>query len=231
LPFSPKGSASALLPVKGKPIIEYIVNKLRLVRGVSEIVVVSSGRFYKQFQQWADNCLLACALTVVSSEPKNAKACPGAVSDLVYVLTKQHIDDDILVVGGDNLFSFMLDDFVDFARSRYPQNVIGVYSLNGKLKPKKYGLLKLDEAGRVVDFSEKPASLNGLRLASVCIYFFPKEKLARLYEYQDQMPKAPTIGSYVEWLSRREYVSGYEFEGLWFDIADEDSYTDAVCTF
>jgi len=230
LPFSPKGCASALLPIKGKPIIEYIVNKLQAVNGLSEIIVVSNNRFYEQFQQWADNYVSSWPLTIVNTERKNT-ACPGAIADLVSVLKTRRVDDDILVIGGDNLFSFMLDEFVDFARNCYPQNVIGAYSLNGKLKPKKYGLLKLDETGQVIDFCEKPPVLNGLRLASICIYFFPKEKLDRLYEYQGQAPKTHTIGSYIEWLSRKEGVKGYEFEGSWFDIADDDTYTEAVCTF
>lgn len=230
LSFSPKGTASALLPIKGKPIIEYIVNKLQDIKELNEIIVVSSSRFYKQFQMWADKYVLRQPLTVVNIE-REKTACAGAIVDLVDVLKQQGINDDILVVGGDNLFSFMLDGFIDFAYRCYPQNVIGAYYLNGNLKPKKYGLMKLNETGAVIDFCEKPLVLNGLRLASICIYFFPREKLYRLYEYKNQAPKSHTIGSYIEWLTRKEQVSGYEFEGLWFDIADEDSYAEAVCTF
>ncbi|MCK4810138.1 MAG: nucleotidyltransferase family protein [Candidatus Omnitrophica bacterium] len=226
-----KERAKPLLPIRGKPIIEFIVNKVQLIEEVEEIFIVSNNRFFKQFQQWLDNFNSETPIKLINDGSLNHKDKLGAVKDLAFVCEKENIDDDLLVLGGDNLFSFSLDEFVDFTKKLRPNNVIGVYNLNGKLKANKFGIVKMDNTSKVIEFFEKPNQLNGSQLISTCLYFFPKEKVSLIKEYFQADNDLDKIGSYLEWLSQRDSVYGYTFQGDWFDIGDLDSYTEAVFTF
>ena len=101
-------------------------------------------------------------------------------------------------------------------------------------------MVKLDNTGKVIEFHEKPKHLNGSRLVSMCLYYFPREKLSLIKEYLSKPPLPigervgvrGAIGAYIEWLSRKDAVYGYRFkEGDWLSIRDADAYTEAVCTF
>ncbi|RKY38959.1 MAG: nucleotidyltransferase family protein [Candidatus Omnitrophota bacterium] len=223
--------AKALLPVRNKPIIEFIVKKVQLLKEVDEIFVVTNHRFYGDFKRWQESFFSRIPIEIVDDGSTTLKNKLGAIKDLVFVIEKEEIDDDLLVIGGDNLFDFSLSEFIDFAKEKEFKSLIGVYALNGRLKPTKFGIVKLNEERKVVGFYEKPAKLNGSRIISTCIYFFPKEKLSLIKEYIEKGYDTDKIGSYIEWLTKRDEVYGYEFNGTWIDIGDIDSYTQAVFMF
>ena len=231
LPNLAKTTLSSLLPIKGSPAIEYIVDRLQLLDEVDEIDIVVNSRFHSQFKDWSANYASSIPIKIIDNGTFNHKDSRGAVKDLYLSIDNGQQDKDILVVGADNIFSFDLNEFIDFAKSQYPHNLIGVYDLNGKLKPKKFGVVKVDAGNNVIDFWEKPDSLNGSRLISTCLYFFPKEKLHLIKKYIEEESGSHYPGDYIKWLTQRERVKAYKFEGLWFDISDIDSYTEAVFTF
>lgn len=221
----------ALLTVRRKPIIEYILNKLQLVEEIDHIYIVSSQRFSHRFKKWKENFVTTVALSIINDGSDNHKDRPGAMKDLALVIEKENIEDDVLVIGGDNLFSFSLEEFIGFTKAVYPHNVIGVYELNGNYKPEKFEVVKLDESKKVIDFYEKPSGKNGSTLVSMCLYYFPREKLPLIKEYIKKGNDTDKSGNYIQWLTHKDSVYGFTFEGMWLDIGDMDSYREAVFTF
>lgn len=226
----------SLLTIKGKPIIEYTINKLESLEQMDEILIVTNQKFFKQFQSWLDNFPFLKPIKLINDGSTNEKDKLGAIRDLALVLTKENINDDLLVIGGDNLFSATLNEFIDFAKGIRPNNAVGVYNLNGKYESNRYGVVKLDENKKIIEFCEKPPNgnginLNGSTLVSMCLYFFSKEKTSLIQEYLKEGNDIDKAGSYIQWLSNRDAVYGYTFPGSWLDIGDIDSYTDAVYTF
>ena len=226
-----KITAESFLPIRGTPVIEYIISKIQLVDGLDRVYVVTNQRFLKQFNRWSDDYFSKLPIKIVDNGVCNHKDSRGSMGDLLFVLEKECINDDVLVIGGDNLFSFTLNEFVNFGRKNLPNSAIGLYSLNGKLTSKKFGVVKLAEDGRVVDFCEKPENLNGSKFISTCIYFFSKERLAWAKKYFNETKKPNKIGEYIQWLSKNDIVYGYTFSGNWFNVADADAYVEAVFTF
>ena len=226
-----KNRAKSLLPIRGRPIVEFIVRKIQLVSEVNEIYIVTNHRFYNDFKEWWESFPATTPIKIIDDGSTNLKDKLGAIKDLIYVIEKESIQEDLLVVGGDNLFSFTINGFISFANSLRPKSLIGVYNLNGKTKANKFGVVKLDERKRVVEFHEKPAKLNGPSLVSICLYFFPKEKLHLIGEYIQEGNDTDKIGSYLEWLTKRDEVYAYDFKGDWIDVGDIDSYTEAICSF
>ncbi len=232
----------SLLTIRGKPIIEYIIAKIELLKEIDQILIVTNHRYIKQFQQWLQNYPAGLPIKLIDDGSINEQDKRGAIGDIAFAIKEEKIKDDLLVIGGDNMFSFSLNRFIEFARNSRPRNFVGTYNLNGKLEPDKpsscaqglgkFGVVKLDMQGRVIDFQEKPTANNGFSLVSMCLYFFPAEKLSLIYEYLNQNDNHDQAGNYISWLSKHDTVYGYTFnEGNWLDIGDIDAYTEAVFTF
>lgn len=231
-----KGIPKPLLTIRRKPIIEYIISKLESLKQLDQIFIVTNQKFFKQFQSWLDNSPSIKPIKLLNDGSTNEKNRLGAMRDVALVLTQENINDDVLVIGGDNLFSATLNEFIDFAKDIRPNNAIGVYNLNGKYESNRYGIVKLDENKKIIEFCEKPsnaneATLNSSTLVSMCLYFFSKEKISLIQEYLKEGNDIDKAGSYIQWLSTRDTVYGYMFQGAWLDIGDIDSYTEAVFTF
>lgn len=226
----------SLLTIKGKPIIEYTINKLESLEQLDQILIVTNHKFFKQFQSWLDNFPSLKPIKLLNDGSTSEKDKLGAIRDLALALTKENLDDDVLVIGGDNLFSAPLNEFIDFAKGIRPNNAIGVYNLNGKYESNRYGVVKLGADKKIIQFCEKPPNANGINhngstLVSMCLYFFSKEKISLIQEYLKEGNDIDKAGSYIHWLSNRDAVYGYTFPGSWLDIGDIDSYTEAVFTF
>src|SRR5882672_6777354 len=103
-----------LLPVAGKPMIEYVLDNLAPIGGIDRIYVVTNSKFASHFQNWADKCRSTKALldfVNVNDGSTDDSNKLGAIGDLHLVLTRERVDDDIIVVAGDNLFSHSLESF------------------------------------------------------------------------------------------------------------------------
>ena len=255
-----RDTTKSLLPVRGKPVIAHIIEKVQAAEGVDEIFIVSNQRFFSGFKQWLDNFPVTVPVKIINNGTLNCKNSLGAVKSLAFAIDSCNIDDDLLVIGGANLFSFSLDEFIESSLKMKPNPTIGVYNLNGRYKAKKYGVVKLNEKGKVIDFYEKPSGPNGKHLISLCLYYLPKETLSTVNTYLNAIPsyakasegrrntqrpkevlsipegytirdKNNSIGNYIKWLVKQRQVQSFNFEGDWFDVSDTDSYAEAVCLF
>src|SRR5687767_523530 len=135
-----------LLPVAGKPMIEYVLDNLATIKGLSRIYVVTNAKFAEQFQAWADNYRATKAkldFTIVNDGSTDDTNKLGAIGDLNLVVTKEKVDDDLIVVAGDNLFSQTLAAFGDYCREKNAP-VLGVYDVGSLEEVKKYNSITLD---------------------------------------------------------------------------------------
>jgi glucose-1-phosphate thymidylyltransferase len=161
--------AKPLLDIGGRPIIEYIMDKVNEIDDVDDIIVVSNGKFYDDFVKWKDNSehVRVKILNNGSTSVDNAR---GALRDLEYALDEEDIDDDVLVLAGDNLIEFSLSDFYDGFKN-IGNNLIAIYDIEDIEKVRnRHGVAVLD-GNRVVEFQEKP-SYPKSTMKSICCYLF-----------------------------------------------------------
>jgi len=209
-----------LLEVKGRAIIDYIIAKLGVVGPINEIYIVTNSKFISNFRKWAKTVSSSQKITLVDDLTKNNQDRLGAIGDINFVIKKKKIQEDLLVVGGDNLFSGSLQGFLDAAGKNNAPTSLGLYRLKRKIDARRYGVVKLDQLKRVISFQEKPKHPQS-NLVAMCLYYISKNYLNLINVYMhDEKRKADATGSYIAWLKDRVDVYGYVFSGSWFDIGD-----------
>jgi glucose-1-phosphate thymidylyltransferase len=209
-----------LLEIKGRPIIDYIIDKLEVADEINEIYVVTNSKFIGDFRKWVKTVKSSKKITLVDDQTKNNQDRLGAIGDINFVVNKEKIKEELLVIGGDNLFNGSLRGFLDASRKNAVLTRIGLYRLKLKKDASHYGVVKLDRSKRVVSFAEKPAHPES-NLVAMCLYYLPRKHLNLINVYmRDKKRKADATGSYIAWLKNKVDVYGYVFGGSWFDIGD-----------
>ena len=217
-----------LLPVAGKPMIDHVLDKLSGIAGLDHVYVVTNAKFAGQFEEWAAAhraTKKAFAFTVVNDKSTDDSNKLGAIGDLHLVLTNQKIDDDVIVVAGDNLFSDKLDGFGKFAQSQGTA-VLALYDVGNLEEIKKYNSITVDGAGKITFFEEKPKNPTST-LTGIALYYYPKSvvPLIRQYIAEGNNPDQP--GRLVQWLYPRVPVHTWKVPGIWYDIGSKETLEEA----
>ncbi len=220
-----------LLPVAGRPMVEWILDRLAGVREIDQIHLVANATFFGHFEQWRGGHRGKAPLDIVNDGTTSDADKKGAVGDLDLVIRDRKIDDDLVVVAGDNLFDFDVLDFVTFARRQRGAPAIALKDLKDRrLARKKFSTVGLGPAGRITSFVEKPEDPPS-SLISICLYFLPRQTLPLVREYLEGGGNPDAPGYYIQWLVKRTPSYGFVFDSLWFDIGDIDSYNQANAMF
>ncbi len=220
-----------LLDCCGQPIINYLLEKIKDISDLSEVLVVSNEKFTRDFKKWAAAIKnFPAPIRIMNDGTTSPDNRLGAMGDIRFAIQKKNISEGLLVIGGDNMFDRPLKDFLDFARQKENHMTMGCFDIHNKLKAKKFGVVELDNHHRVVSFEEKPKNPRSALIA-MCLYYLPKNSLRFLEEYFRESQKMDTTGDYVQWLYQCREVYGFKFDGKWYDIGSLESYQEAQKDF
>jgi len=220
-----------LLTIEHRPIIDYIIDKLNVIDQIDEIVVVTNSKFISRFKHWRSKMRLVKRISLVDDLTKDNATRLGAIGDMDFTINKKNIKDDLLVIGGDNLFDRGLSDFLSFAKANSSHPVIGAYEIRSVKKARHYGVVNLNKKNKVIGFQEKPKNPKST-LVAMCLYYFPKARLGLIKKYLNRRAKKhDATGLYIDWLRKKVPVYGFIFKGSWYDIGDHQFYNEAKKTF
>ena len=217
-----------LLPVAGKPMIEYVLDSLAPISGIDRIYVVTNAKFAGHFQKWSDHYRATKAklnFTIVNDGSTDDTNKLGAVGDIHYVLRTQKVEDDVIVVAGDNLFSEKLPGFGEFCRQKKAP-VLALYDVGNLEEIKKYNSISLDGEGRIQFFEEKPKQPTST-LTGIALYYYPRSVLPLIYQYVQEGNNPDQPGRLGQWLYTRTAVYTWKVPGLWYDIGSKETLEDA----
>lgn len=217
-----------LLPVAGKPMIDHVLDNLAGIEGIDRVYVVTNAKFAGHFQKWADAYRASKTklnFTVVNDGSTDDKNKLGAIGDLHLVLSREQVDDDIIVVAGDNLFSERLDGFGKFCRERNAA-VEGVFDVGSLEEVKKYNSISVDADGKITFFEEKPKNPTST-LTGIALYYYPRSVLPLIHQYIAEGNNPDQPGRLVQWLYPRVPVYTWKVPGLWFDIGSKETLEEA----
>ncbi len=218
---TPKG----LLNVAGKPMIERVIAKIAAIKEINEIFVVTNAKFFKSFSGWQKKFKSKIPIKILNDNTKSNEDRLGSIGDIYFVIEKQKISDDIIIINSDNLFTFgLVEMFGFFKKKKGP--VIGTFDVRTVEQAKKMGIPEVDGNGKVVGFVEKPPQPK-TTLASIGIYLYPKNIVLMFKKYLDEGNSPDKTGEFVEWLHKRRDVFTFAFdkpEDKWFDIGSIEMY-------
>jgi glucose-1-phosphate thymidylyltransferase len=217
-----------LLPVAGKPMVEHVLDNLTPIPGIERVFVVTNAKFVNHFQQWADHYRDTKAkvdFTIVNDGSTDDSNKLGAIGDMHFVLQKQQLEDDLMVVAGDNLFSESLEDFGRFCREKQAP-VLGVYDVGSLEMVKKYNSITIDADDRITFFEEKPANPTS-SLTGIALYYYPKATIPLIHRYMAEGNNPDQPGRLVQWLYPQTPVYTWTVPGRWFDIGSRESLEEA----
>jgi len=206
-----------LLEVKGKKIINYILDSLEKVSEIDEVYLSTNKKFASYFQFFINTISFnkKISLLVENSNSNDNKL--GAVKALNKIINQKKITEDLLIIGGDNLFKPELENFMKFFKEKDSVTLM-VYNLNNE-NAKNFGVVGLDEQNKIINFEEKP-SLPKSSLISTACYLFKKDHLSLIDNYIKETNSNDNLGDLISWLSKNGSVYAYVHQNFWFDVGN-----------
>ena len=213
--------AKPLLPVAGKPIIDYVLDAYSLP---DRPIVSTNRRFAEQLASWQKRS--GHDVTIVVEETRAETEKLGTVGAIHFLIQRLGIAEDILVIGGDNIFEFELADFLTAYRGR---PLIALHDIGDVERVRgRYGVAVVED-DRIVEFQEKPQQPRST-LASTACYLYPEEVLPLFQEFLTGAVSGNDAPGYFNaWLLKEKGIpmDAFPFDADWYDIGDRASYIEA----
>jgi len=212
--------AKPLLPVGGRPMVDYIYDKIVEVSEVETVHLVTNHKFAESFQHWADNHTGAKPIRVYDDGTMSNEDRLGAIGDIRFTVERAGLQgEDLLIIAGDNLFDFSLADYVAFWRGKGDGSAIALYECPDMELVKQYSIVELDENQRVLSFIEKPENPT-TNLVGIATYLYHRDHVPLIEQYLAEGNSPDQPGKYIAWLHKHVPVYGYHFVGDWLDIGN-----------
>jgi len=200
-----------LIPVSGRPLIEYTIEMLREA-GIRDIIL-ATGHLGEKIEEELGNGK-KFGIKIVYSKEKKPLGSGGALRDAKNLLLPQ----PFLVINADILTKINLTEFINFHQE---DNYIATMALSNAINTKGYGTVLL-RGEKILNFL-KSGSLKPSQLIDAGIYifnpeifnFFPDKKRISLEEVFSK-------------LAGEGKLAGFPFEGSWFEISTPKNYERAI---
>lgn len=209
-----------LLEVGDKTILDWLVDDIDQAGLVDEFVVISNHKFAHHFDNWANS--KTQKITVVDDGTDSNETRLGAVKDIQFAIDKLNLDDDMLVIAGDNVLDFSLTEFIEYSKKKNTSCIMRYYEPDGK-KLLKCGVVTIDGSDKVLNMTEKsPAPAT--HWCCPPFYYYTKNDAKLVQKGIDSGCGTDAPGSYVAWLCTQTAVHAMEMPGRRYDIGNLESY-------
>ena len=211
-----------LLKVGDKTILDWLVDDIDTMGKVDEYVVISNHKFACHFEDWASK--KKQKITVVDDGTESNETRLGAVKDIQFVIDELKLDDDMLVIAGDNVLDFSLTQFIFYALKKQSSCIMRYYEASEK-KLSKCGVVEIDENDKILSMEEKPAEPKS-NWCCPPFYYYTKTDAKLVKKGIESGCGTDAPGSYIAWLCTQTVVHAMEMPGRRYDIGNLESYAE-----
>lgn len=217
-----KNFPKALLEIEeGKPMLNYIMEKVEEIKEVDEIYLISNDCYCKHFEEWAKNNKFSKSIEVINDHTTSNDDRLGAIGDISYVINNKDINDDIIIIAGDNLFDYSLKDVIAYYHTKHAP-IVCSKELDDIETLRRFAVAKLDENDKIVNLVEKPLHPES-NVAVYATYVYPKKVLEEIRTYLEEGNNPDAPGYLVEYLYKMMPVYAYRFKGNCYDVGTHES--------
>ena len=209
-----------LLEVGNKTILDWLVDDIDNAGLVDEYVVISNHKFAHHFDDWAKT--KKQKISVVDDGTSTNETRLGAVKDIQYAIDQLKLDDDMLVIAGDNVLDFSLTKFIEYAKGKNTSCIMRYYESDEK-KLLKCGVVTIDESDKILNMTEKSPN-PATHWCCPPFYYYTKSDAKLVQKGIDSGCGTDAPGSYIAWLCKQTTVHAMEMAGKRYDIGNLESY-------
>ncbi|MBQ2968279.1 MAG: nucleotidyltransferase family protein [Clostridia bacterium] len=209
-----------LLKVQDKTILDWLIDDIDTLGEIDEYVVISNHKFAHHFDAWAAE--KSQKITVVDDGTESNETRLGAVKDIQFTIDQLGLDDDMLVIAGDNLLDFSLTEFIKYAKAKQTSCIMRYYEESDQ-KLLKCGVVTVDENDLVLKMTEKSPNPE-THWATPPFYFYTRDDARLVEKGINDGCGVDAPGSYIAWLCQQTKVHAMEMPGKRYDIGNLESY-------
>lgn len=212
-----------LLEVGEKTIIDWLISDLDREGFISEYIVVSNHKFYGFFRDWSLKACYQGKVTILDDGTTDNENRLGAVKDMAYAIKNESIQENLLVIAGDNLTDFSLGKFVAYFIKKNATCIMRHYEDDVE-RLRKTGVALIDENDKVLEMQEKPREPKS-NWAVPPFYIYHENDLQKIVQAVDAGKcNVDAPGDFIAWLCGESDVYAYEMPGRRYDIGSLESY-------
>jgi glucose-1-phosphate thymidylyltransferase len=210
-----------LLEVAGKPILDWLIDDMAGTGMVEEYIVISNHKFAHIFEEWAAK-KNEVTIRVIDDGTTSNETRLGAVKDIQFAIEQLQLDDDLLVMAGDNLLDFSLGEFMRYGKEKNATCVMRYYEAS-EARLHKTGVIEIDANDGIISFEEKPAEPKS-HWCVPAFYYYTREDSHLIKKGIESGCGTDAPGSFIAWLSGQTQVYAWEMPGRRYDIGNLESY-------
>ena len=210
-----------LLEVAGKPILDWLIDDMAGTGMVEEYIVISNHKFAHIFEEWAAKKSDA-TIRVIDDGTTSNETRLGAVKDIQFAIEQLQLDDDLLVMAGDNLLDFSLGEFMRYGKEKNATCVMRYYEAS-EARLHKTGVIEIDANDGILSFEEKPAQPKS-HWCVPAFYYYTREDSRLIKKGIESGCGTDAPGSFIAWLCGQTQVYAWEMPGRRYDIGNLESY-------
>lgn len=209
-----------LLTVGDKTILDWLVDDIDTSGLVDEYVVISNHKYAHHFENWASG--KSQKVTVVDDGTVSNETRLGAVRDIQFAIESLKLNDDMIVIAGDNVLDFSLTEFIRYAEQKKASCIMRYFEPDSK-KLLKCGVVTIDGNDKVLEMTEKsPAPATNWCCPP--FYYYTSEDALLVKKGIESGCGTDAPGSFVAWLCTQTDVYSMEMPGSRYDIGNLESY-------
>lgn len=208
-----KDNSHALLEIDGKPSISYIIDKLSKINEIDEIYLVTNNTYYEDFAKVLKTIDSSKKITIINDNVKQPEDALGAIGDIMYTINIKEIDDDLMIIAGDNWFDFSLNPVVNYFNNKKAPVVCSA-KFNDEESLKKFAVAQLNDDNQIIDLVEKPMYPES-NIGIYAIYIYPKEVLNEFDNFLMEGNKPYAPGYFVQYLYKKKRVYAFNVDGVY----------------
>ncbi len=209
-----------LLKIREKTIIDWLIDDIDTLNVIDEYIIISNHKYFDHFKSWAKD--KKQNVTVLDDGTTSNENRLGAVIDIKFAVDKLNINDDLLVLAGDNVLDFSLKHFIKYALDKNTSCVMRYYEESTQ-RLKKSGVAQIDGNEKIISLEEKPESPK----SNWCIppfYYYKNEDIKKINLAIADGCKTDAPGSLVGWMCQNSDVYALEMPGKRYDVGSLESY-------
>ena len=216
-----------LLQIGEKTILDWLIDDIDTMGLVDEYIVISNHKFASHFLEWAKS--KKQKITVLDDGTDSNETRLGAVKDIQFAIDSLKLDDEMLVIAGDNVLDFSLCRFIEYCKSKNTSCIMRYYEPDEN-RLHKCGIVEIDENDKIISMEEKPAN-PATHWCCPPFYFYTEDDAKLVQKGIDSGCGTDAPGSYIAWLCSQTDVHAMEMPGSRYDIGNIESYEKVKATY